>query len=142
MLKNEFLLSLFMIAVRYDESQIEREDGADLQTPEPRVRETYENPGLRCFRVSATQLIENHLGERFSFDNYNDKETKHGGRGIIWNGEYLEGIKMRILQWDGALKNVYISYTGTDADEELKEIREVLAEAGLVRVLLKQTQDF
>ncbi len=122
-----------MIAIRYDESQIDRSE--ELGLKEVVVRETYENPGLRCFKISAIQLVENHFGERFGFDSYNDVEKKSNGKGIVWNGEYLEGIKVRVFQWNGALKNVYIRYVGCDPDADLKEIREVLGEAGLKKKL-------
>ena len=122
-----------MITATYNKNQVEREENK----PEVVVRERYENPGLRCFKISALQLVENHLGERFSFDSYNDFEIKDHGRGVVWRGEYLEGIKIKIFQWDRALKNVYVKYEGNNPEKDLKEIREVLGEAGLEKKVTK-----
>jgi hypothetical protein len=73
------------------------EDGS-AERSEVTVRENYENPGVRCFELSANQLVENHLGSRFSFDSDNDVVEKEGKGGVIWNGQYVDEIQVRIFQ--------------------------------------------
>jgi len=131
-----------MIAVRYKYNKTEDEtEDQQNENPETVIRETYENTGLlKCLKISARQLVENHFGNRFSFDSYGDVEKRANERIVVWRGEYLEGIRIKIFQKDGVLERVGIKYQGDSSDRDLVEIREILQEAGLKKRVISKKE--
>ena len=120
-----------MIAIR--NGGHDREMGETSQT---RVREVYENRGLRCFKVNAIQLVEEYLETGFEVDSdrFGDKNSKIGKNQRVWYGHFIDrDITLKIVQTERVLDRVYVQYyiQNPDNDPDVKELRKALNDAGL-----------
>ena len=96
-----------------------------------KVRESYRNKGLKCFKVSFQEFLEN-LGEGFE-----DKGYENGKKLVTFGYYYEEDVKIRILHSGKILHGVYVKYQGANPEKDLEQLRNYFEEAGLKRVTFK-----
>lgn len=96
-----------------------------------KVRESYANQGLKCFRASFWDFLEN-LGPEFQ-----DKGSELGKQMVTFGYYGGEDIRIKMLHSGKILHGVYIRYEGDDPDGDLKELREYMEEMGLKRTNIK-----
>ena len=80
-----------------------------------KVKESYRNTGLRCFKVSFRDFLEN-MGERFE-----DMGPEKHGHGLVSWGYYDDDIKLRVFHSGKVLHGVHVTYEGDNPDRDLKE---------------------
>lgn len=96
-----------------------------------KVRESYRNRGLKCFKVSFLDFLEN-LGVGFE-----DRGYENGKKLVTFGYYYGEDIKIRILHSGKILHSVYVKYQGLNPEKDLKQLRDYFEEVGLKRVTFK-----
>ena len=89
-----------------------------------KIKESYRNTGLRCFKVSFFDFLEN-FGERFEDRGQEDR------RGIVSWGYYNDDTRLRIFHSRKVLHGVHFLYEGNNPEIDLKELRGYLEEIGL-----------
>lgn len=139
-----------MIAIRYDESQIDRSkefgnENANDKSGKKKITEIYTTriPKLLCFkRAFARDLIEMDFCEDFEVDDY-DSEKEIGKRKkkvCYYKGHFIFSLDVEVSIYEAKnFARIYLTYDASTEESEVEEVRQRLIKDGLERRIINKT---